>query len=354
MQLFFLLTSLQILMAGIVLLKHGAGNRSRRYLGYLFTILGALALLAAILNSHPAYGNGILTLPRLREGGIIIALICLYEIMVVRPGWLNFKRVALFFAPYLAIAMLLAFTASDGITRLDNFHALALHLDRPDVQGRLAAFGLFQIYHIGIILLPIGLCRYTPDLRRWLYGLAAISLLTSICYDLMLLSASPAAFVGNRFAFTVLTVYLTAAALRPDIPSRRSPEFSPAATTPEKNGGTGSTQLYERLCRLMETDRPWLDPDLTLNTLASQLSTNRTTLSAAIRSQGFSCFNEFVNRYRVDEFKRLATQPGFDARHADLTGLWTAAGFSSKSTFYRSFYQCENITPATFLHKEPE
>lgn len=354
MQLFFLITALLILAAGIALLRQAADNQPRRYLGYLFTILGTIITIAALSNPQPGLGNGILTLPRVREGGIIVVLLCLYELMVVRPGWLDYKRIALLFAPYLAISVLLIFTAGDGITHLDSLRDLAAHLGRTDVKGRLAAFVLLQVYLVAIILLPLWLCRYKPEQRRWLYGLAAICFTISACYDIFVLTAHPAAIAGNRLFFTVMTAYLTAGALRADNPSRRSPNLSPVATTPEKGCGTGSAQLYSRLCQLMESDRPWLDPDLTLNTLAAQLSTNRTSLSAAIRSQGFSSFNEFVNRYRVDEFKRLTTLPGFDARHADLTGLWTAAGFRSKSTFYRSFLQCENVTPATFLHKEPE
>ena len=349
---FFLLTAILILLAGITLLKQASDNQPRRFLGLVFTILGVMGIIPPLMGFPHPMPHPVLTLPRLREGGIIITLICIYEIMVIRPGWINLKRTTCLFAPCLAIAAILAITSADGITPLGGFADIAPNIARPDVVGRLASFLLLQSYFLVVILLPFALCRYQPRKRRWLYGLAALCTTTSICYEVFVLTGYPEAIIGNRISFTLLTAYLTIGALRTDDPSRLSPELPQMQPAPAQP--VSPTQaLYNRLAVLMETTAPWLDPNLTISTLATQLNSNRTTLSAAIREQGFSSFNEYVNRYRVNEFIRLVIQQEAGADD-DITSLWNAAGFRSKSTFYRSFIQCEGITPYKFMQNRPK
>lgn len=98
---------------------------------------------------------------------------------------------------------------------------------------------------------------------------------------------------------------------------------------------------------MMQADSPWRDSALTLPQLATMLGTNRSTLSLIIRDQGFGSFPEFINHYRIDEFKRLVNENS----RMNISDAWYTAGFRSKSTFYRYFYQHEGMTPSDYVQK---
>ncbi len=57
-------------------------------------------------------------------------------------------------------------------------------------------------------------------------------------------------------------------------------------------------------------------------------------------------FNEFVNTYRVNEFKSLLSNS--DNNIYDINSLSEMAGFKSRSTFYRVFKDIEGITPTQY------
>lgn len=107
-----------------------------------------------------------------------------------------------------------------------------------------------------------------------------------------------------------------------------------------------SDQAFSRLEALMQNQRPWLDPELTLTALAEQADMSPKALSALIARSGMN-FNLYVNQYRVEQVVRLANDP--DYRHLTIVGLAFEAGFNSKSTFNRTFKELKNQTPSDYI-----
>ena len=99
----------------------------------------------------------------------------------------------------------------------------------------------------------------------------------------------------------------------------------------------------------METQRPWLDPDLTLEQLAGQLKIRPKQLSQAINDGQNQNFFEFVNTYRIGEAKRLLTNP-VDKKITVLEVLYEV-GFNSKSSFNTVFKKQTGLTPSEFKKK---
>lgn len=94
-----------------------------------------------------------------------------------------------------------------------------------------------------------------------------------------------------------------------------------------------------------EQERLYLDPDLTLATLAQALATNSSTLSKAINRGLDTNFNSFVNRYRVKAVLRLLA----DRKESrSLLDLALACGFNSKTSFNRSFRSHTGSTPSAW------
>lgn len=97
----------------------------------------------------------------------------------------------------------------------------------------------------------------------------------------------------------------------------------------------------------MYNNKPYLDAELSLISLAGKMEISREELSDTI-NQGFnSRFNDFINKYRINETKRLI----FEGKHKthSLLGLAFEAGFNSKATFNRAFKKAENQSPSEYL-----
>jgi AraC-like DNA-binding protein len=103
----------------------------------------------------------------------------------------------------------------------------------------------------------------------------------------------------------------------------------------------------DTLLDYMTNERPYLDPDLSLIDLARRLKTNASVLSLVINAGTGKNFNDFVNQYRVDDFKQRVLDPA--NRHLSLLGIALESGFNSKATFNRAFRKLSGQSPREFI-----
>lgn len=103
----------------------------------------------------------------------------------------------------------------------------------------------------------------------------------------------------------------------------------------------------QKLSKLLKADQVYLNPDLTLKDLATALQSNENKVSHLLNYYLQSGFYDFINRARVEHFKREAARPGND--HLSIVGLALSCGFSSKSSFYRAFKKEMSISPSQYL-----
>jgi len=104
--------------------------------------------------------------------------------------------------------------------------------------------------------------------------------------------------------------------------------------------------LVDKLKDCMETKRPWLDPDLSIEQLAASLGTPRHHVTQVINERLEKNFYRFVNEYRIEEVKRKIADGGAD--RLSLLGVALNAGFNSKSTFNEAFKSILGITPTEY------
>ena len=102
----------------------------------------------------------------------------------------------------------------------------------------------------------------------------------------------------------------------------------------------------ERILALMHKDKLYLQPDLTLSDLAATLKTNTSVLSLAINAGFEKNFNDFINEYRVEDFKAKMASKEF--QHLTLLAVAFESGFNSKTTFNRAFKKFTNQNPSDF------
>jgi AraC-like DNA-binding protein len=115
----------------------------------------------------------------------------------------------------------------------------------------------------------------------------------------------------------------------------------------EKSGLTEKTATirYEALLEFMAKQKPYLEPKLTLNTLAERLDISPNHLSQIINQIEEQNFNDFINKYRVEEFINRASQD----THLSYLALALESGFNSKSTFNAVFKKLKGVTPSQFM-----
>ena len=95
------------------------------------------------------------------------------------------------------------------------------------------------------------------------------------------------------------------------------------------------------------TNKPYLNPDLTLSELAENLKTNTSILSQVINTGFSKNFNDFVNEYRVNDFKDKISIPQY--QHLTLLAIAFECGFNSKSTFNRAVKKITNQMPSELM-----
>jgi AraC-like DNA-binding protein len=104
----------------------------------------------------------------------------------------------------------------------------------------------------------------------------------------------------------------------------------------------------QQLTQLLEKERPYLVPDLTLSQLSKLAKINTGLLSKVINT-GFNLnFNDFVNSYRVKEV--IAKLEVKQHRTFTLLGIALESGFNSKATFNRAFKKHTGKTPVEYLN----
>ena len=116
--------------------------------------------------------------------------------------------------------------------------------------------------------------------------------------------------------------------------------------------GTRASEIARQLLDLMNSLKPYLNPELTLMELAAKLSVSPHNLSQVFNCEIKKSFFDFVNEYRVGEAKKLLTSPQYS--HYSILGIALEAGFNSKSAFYTAFGKHAGTTPSEFRKGQAE
>lgn len=99
----------------------------------------------------------------------------------------------------------------------------------------------------------------------------------------------------------------------------------------------------------MKNNKPYLNPDLTIANLSEELNQPVEFVSGILNGCLNQTFFDFVNFYRVEEFKvqckNMANQK------LSILGMANNCGFNSKTAFYRAFNKYEGITPKAYINR---
>ncbi|WP_348747568.1 helix-turn-helix domain-containing protein [Tenacibaculum sp. 190524A02b] len=107
-------------------------------------------------------------------------------------------------------------------------------------------------------------------------------------------------------------------------------------------------QDFEKLMELIIEKRMYSNSRLTLKVLSEQTNMHSKYISKLINSFTGTNFNEFINKFRINEFKEKAKDTSYE--NYSILGIANESGFSSKSTFYKAFKKFEKKSPSEYIN----
>jgi AraC-like DNA-binding protein len=132
------------------------------------------------------------------------------------------------------------------------------------------------------------------------------------------------------------------------LPLQGKQPFAPA----EKYARSGlkdedSEQLHKKLNEYMKLEKPYLDSDLSLSKLVEQFNVHQNYLSQVINEKEKKNFYDYTNTYRIEEFKRMLSDP--KKKNFTILAIAFDCGFKSKSAFNKFFKKTTGQTPSEYI-----
>ncbi|MCD8261799.1 MAG: helix-turn-helix domain-containing protein [Bacteroides sp.] len=109
-------------------------------------------------------------------------------------------------------------------------------------------------------------------------------------------------------------------------------------------------RIAKKLTSYMESEKPYLNPDLKLQDIAGAIGCSSVELSQLLNLYMECGFTDYINKYRTQEF--IEKVQNKSAIKYTLTTLSEQCGFSSRTSFFRSFKKLTGKTPAEYIKEK--
>jgi AraC-like DNA-binding protein len=147
---------------------------------------------------------------------------------------------------------------------------------------------------------------------------------------------------------TVGVLLIAAVAMRGLIGARRQSDSETVTPRYARSALDEATaaQLLADLDDVMDTQRVYRDPDLSLIALAARIGVGPHLISQALNQRRGCSLNEYLSARRVTEAAKLLADPSTDRLTIDA--IAEEAGFRSRSAFYKTFKARMGLTPTAY------
>ena len=332
-----------------ILAKHNDGNRVRVITSIAYAIWAILLAvgLAIRMYRHQDIPEGLLSIHgwEMVFGDIFAWLLLAYPMELLKPGSVTWKSALYMLGPVVLVGFF------DQFTELDLRWLLSLY---PMVLIVVLAF---QIR---------GYRQWVEDNygsmdnidTQWIVRYLIMVAITGVSYVVMLFQTNPVRlFPQQLLVFFVLTYSVERILFRPnpwkiDVQKKtkstrvvESVDEQPEEAEPTEID-EATMELYleykEELEAWMEKEKPYTNRDFKVADVMQVLLINRTYISQFFKTIYGCNFYQFVNRYRVNDAKRMIRENP----HRSFTEVAEQCGFSSLTMFSRIFSRETGMTPS--------
>ena len=107
-----------------------------------------------------------------------------------------------------------------------------------------------------------------------------------------------------------------------------------------------------KIISIIEKERAYFDPEYRLNNLANSCNLSVHKVSQVINQIQGVGFSDFINRYRVEEAKKMLISEKY--KIYTIIAIAHEVGFSSKTAFYNAFNKVCEVSPSAYVkeHKD--
>lgn len=185
-------------------------------------------------------------------------------------------------------------------------------------------------------------------------------LLSVLAVSFSVINSSYASMIST-IAFTVFMYFITIKGkLSSEIYHLRKLDDSPKFETEPQTKNTDKTLeenkeikiLADKIVQIIEEQNLYKEMGLTVNDIAEKIDTPPYLVSQAINVSLEKNFFELINRYRVEEAKRLLLDESWN--YLSIVGIGFEAGFNSKTAFNTCFKKYTGMTPSQFKKSEQQ
>ena len=225
----------------------------------------------------------------------------------------------------------------------------------PVFYTALALYCLQLVYYIALFVLEYRRYRRRLDnffsgdeYRRMIWVRNAFCM--AACVGVMAivsLFVSTEVYIAFTVAYTVFYVYFSVKYINYlTLFHRIAPVVVPPPNGTSNGNGISEEHIRQAVGGWIGCKK-FLDPDISLESLAKELNTNPTYLSRYINTAYGQNFRSWINSLRIAEAQRLITQEG----GLSLAEIGQRVGIPSTSTFYRQFAAVTGMAPTEYCKK---
>ena len=343
-------------------------NKSNKVIADLFLLTWMLLLAAHLYLYYANFTDSLFAFPQFLGLEIPLPLIhgvMLYLYVAAVTNELPKKRwlLLLHFVPItIGYAYLIPFLLSSHTDKIELF--------KNGFEGYQAfmKYGLLLIFVSGVVYViwsSLLLHRHKKNIRNQFSDLDDVNLkwLQFLTYGMGVIWAIVVITNNDTYIFSGVTIFVILIGFfgvqqkaifldnNDTLPIDHS-KTDKVAETKQKYARSGlndekAEALYNQLMVLFKKEGYHKNNDLSLTELANALDTHPNYLSQIINAKEKKSFYDFVNSYRVQEFKQAIA----DQKHKQFTLLALAyeCGFNSKSSLNRHFKKNTGQTPTEYI-----
>lgn len=355
----FLIT-FQLLFVGIFLITHKKGNRRNN------TLLGIIFILIAWnIGDLTLRMNGIVLnwtyLQHIDDGFFLLygPLFYLYAQGVIFRDFKLSRKNLLHLIPFLLFTVLLLFSRNLAPGTMEEI----VQNDSP-WQFYVVSTLIYAHFYVYLFMTYKSLWKYRQIIKNkysqidqinldWLsFALNTFGLLTfvSLIHNFTVLAEKRTLFMITLVLLLMFIFYFVNKVI---LKALRQPEIFAGITQNETVKYLGSNltsdqveEFKQRLLALMSSEKPFLEPQVSLSDLSEKLSVSAKQLSQVINQSFNKSFFDFINSYRIREAQQILRESK-DEKMTVLEVMFEV-GFNSKSSFNTAFKKETGQTPTEF------
>ena len=342
----------QLAAAILIYIKHhDPRNRSWRYI-FLFFVVSAIAstIEIALVTRHSFEPNSYKLLDPLINisGFYIFGILLCYLLELLRPNWLNIKRLLLFFLPsMLCASAVLVYAIKGDITNLYHIDEIGPQLSEGNIIVRIVFLGIYIPYLVSLFVVRWRTAQTSKyhDILILVTTMLCVSYIFSRGLQLYI------GYISHEILYLLLTVVVVYFEHyeRIHVPLEKVRDYYTWNQLPHSTQNTINTAA-QALQQLLENPAVWQDSDFTSDKIARKLGTNRTYIQQAAKQLGFANLSDMINRRRIDYVcQQLRKDPNMPVQT-----LFTDAGYRSRTTAWRHFTQIVGCTPSEFVERQAD